>query len=216
MRVFSHLHNTIPSFLYRGFPRPDAPQYHNRHGYDVALWHAAIVAGLYPQVAYRRRGDLKFTTMNGREANIHAGSVNAMKGQRLSRKCKMKKGAMEYIVFGEIVKGSSENYTVSQTTRILSPLPLLLLCGKTLQVERKSSSKSECILKVDDGISFRCNESTAMQIVVLRKRLESAFWTFLLDPSAGLSNLSPSDLGAVEILGKIFRDAHSIHKKDSK
>jgi hypothetical protein len=176
------------------------------------LWQAAIAAGLYPQVAYRRRGDVAFSTVNNHKALIHVGSVNSVKGQPLKQKCNTEKDALEYLCFGEIVKGSKKTFTVSQTTRLLSPLSILLLCGTSLQVERVPLTENTFILKVDDWMTFECDQSTATQIIVLRKRLESAFWAFLSNPSAGLSNLTPCALGAVDILGTVLRDAYAIDK----
>jgi hypothetical protein len=55
--------------------------FRNRHDEEQALWQAAISAGLYPNVATRKLGDVNFSTMTNRKAKIHVSSVNAVKGQ---------------------------------------------------------------------------------------------------------------------------------------
>lgn len=64
------------------FPNPmDTNGFQNRHHKEEALWQAAISAGLYPNVATRRMGEVNFSTMTNRKAKIHVSSVNAVKGQ---------------------------------------------------------------------------------------------------------------------------------------
>lgn len=49
-----------------GFPNPATPnQHHNRHDNDEALWHAAIAAGLYPNIAFRKQGIIKWGEVTG-------------------------------------------------------------------------------------------------------------------------------------------------------
>jgi HrpA-like RNA helicase len=89
-----------------GFENPSSPkQYHNRHDNDHALWQAAIAAGLYPNVASRRRDDVNFSTMTNRKAKIHVSSVNAVRGQPLNAKCDVPKDQVEFVCFGEMVRG---------------------------------------------------------------------------------------------------------------
>ena len=38
-----------------GFPAPTVASFHNRHNNEHALWQAAVAAGLYPNIASRRR-----------------------------------------------------------------------------------------------------------------------------------------------------------------
>lgn len=190
-----------------GFPSPPnvKQQYHNRHDNDQALWQAAIAAGLYPNVASRRRGDVNFSTMTNRKAKIHVSSVNACRGQPLSAKCEVPEGELEFVCFGEMIRGT-RIFTMEQTTHLASPLPLLLLCGTSLSV--MPENEENAILNVDDWIVFRCKAETAAHIVILRKRLESAFWNFISNPAAGLNNLEPVERDAVEIVGKVFQSAH--------
>lgn len=193
-----------------GFPNPATRgQYHTRHDNDHALWQAAIAAGLYPNVASRRRGDVNFSTMTNRKAKIHVSSVNAIRGQPLNAKCLVPEGEVEFICFGEMVKGKVF-FTMNQTTHLASPLPLLLLCGTSLSV-RPQLVPEGCktsILDVDNWIMFQCDEDTASRIVILRKRLESAFWHAISNPAAGLSNLTAAERDAVEILGTVLQSAH--------
>lgn len=109
--------------------------YHNRHDDDHALWQAAIAAGLYPNVAFRKRGEVNFSNMANQKVKVHVSSVNALRGQPLNAKCDIPKGELEFVCFGEMVKGKAQFFTVNQTTHLASPLPLLLLCGTSLSVQ---------------------------------------------------------------------------------
>jgi hypothetical protein len=191
-----------------GFPSPlMMNQYHNRYDNDPALWRAAIAAGLYANVASRRRGEVNFSTMNNRKAKIHVSSVNSIRGQPLNDKCSIREGEVEYVAFGEMVKGANF-FAMSQTTHLSSPLPLLLLCGTSLSVRPVPEDPKNDILNLDEWIIFRCNADIASHIVILRKRLEAAFWHLLSNPSAGLSTLSAAERDAVEILGTMLQTAH--------
>ncbi|KAL9179975.1 hypothetical protein ACHAXT_007945 [Thalassiosira profunda] len=118
-----------------GFP-PSAQDsgYQNRHDRGntrsmAPFLQASICAGLYPNVAYRRQGDVNFNTITNRKAKIHMSSVNAVKSQPMSRKCEVAENQAEFVVFGELVKGKAM-FTMDHTTHLVSPLPLLLLCGQ--------------------------------------------------------------------------------------
>ena len=240
-----------------GFPSPAATRfqasgskggkeslaYHNRHDNDQALWQAAIAAGLYPNIAFRRRGDVNFSTMTNQKVKVHISSVNAVKGQPLNSKCEIPNGHVEFVCFGEMVKGTAQFFTVNQTSHLASPLPLLLLCGTRLTVRpvheseeevgsttNKQSSKSgpktsnnqkTAILTLDDWIVFQCPADVAAYVVVLRKRLDAAFWHAIANPTASknkrsnndrgknlLSNLVDFERGAVEIVGTVLQSAH--------
>jgi HrpA-like RNA helicase len=192
-----------------GFPCPSLPgQYHNRHENVEALWQATIAAGLYPNIATRRTGAAYFTTIWNQKMKIHPSSVNAVKGQRLHSKCHISKDDLEIVCFGEIVKGD-ETYTASQTTRLQSPLPILLLCGTSLRVQPHPDNDGEAILNLDDWIVFKCDVSLAAQIVLLRKRLHSAFWNTVRNPST-MSTLPAEEQAAVEILGTILQSANAL------
>ncbi len=192
-----------------GFPNPALRnQYHNRHDSDDALWHSAIAAGLYPNIAKRKSGDVNFSTATNQKLKIHPSSVNAGKGQRLSIKCQVSKGDIEFVCFGEMLKGEQIS-TASQTTRLQSPLPMLLLCGKSLRVQPHPTIEGQAILNVDDWVIFKCDVTLASHIVLLRKRLHSAFWNTITTPSHQ-PKLSEEESNAVEILGTILRSAQII------
>ena len=192
-----------------GFPNPTQQnQYHNRHDSDDALWHSAIAAGLYPNIATRQNGDVNFSTMTNQKLKVHPSSVNAAKGQRLSTKCQVSKGEIEFVCFGEMLKGELLS-TASQTTRLQSPLPILLLCGTALRVQPHPSIEGEALLNLDDWVVFKCDAKLASHIVVLRKRLHSAFWSTIKEPSH-VPKLSEEESNAVEILGTILRSAQII------
>jgi len=209
MQMISDLRKNLARELMSiGFENPaNQKQYHNRHDNDHALWQAAIAAGLYPNVASRRRDDVNFSTMTNRKAKIHVSSVNAVRGQPLNAKCEVPNDQVEFVCFGEMVRGA-HFFTMNQTTHLASPLPLLLLCGTSLSVQPHPENDKYAILNVDDWIVFRCNADTAAHIVILRKRLETAFWHFVSNPEAGLSSLNQTERDAVEIVGKVLQSAH--------
>ena len=200
--------NLTRELMSLGFENPSTlKQYHNRHDNDHALWQAAIVAGLYPNVASRRRDDVNFSTMTNRKAKIHVSSVNAVRGQPLNAKCVVPKDQVEFVCFGEMVRGM-HFFTMNQTTHLASPLPLLLLCGTSLSVQPQPSNDKFAILNLDDWIVVRCDADTAAHIVILRKRMESAFWHFISNPAAGWNRLDKTERDAVEILGSVLQSAH--------
>ena len=104
----------------------DTNGFHNRHHKEEALWQAAISAGLYPNVATRKMGEVNFSTMTNRKAKIHVSSVNSVKGQvslhcyqrfriasvllpvssrqPLNAKCQVPEGEVEFVCFGDMVK----------------------------------------------------------------------------------------------------------------
>mmetsp|Transcript_29257 Transcript_29257/g.79144 ORF Transcript_29257/g.79144 Transcript_29257/m.79144 type:complete len:1313 (+) Transcript_29257:175-4113(+) len=190
-----------------GFADPMARGYHNRRDTKQhALWQAAIAAGLYPNVATRKRGDVNFSTMTNRKAKIHVSSVNALKGQPLNSKCQIPNGEIEFVCFGEMVKGS-HFFTLSQTTHLPSALPLLLLCGTSLQIHPIDESEySE--LNLDDWIVFQCSTEEASRLVILRRRLEGAFWNAIAQPSQDpRQSMTFLEQDAIETLGLVLTSA---------
>jgi len=189
------------------FPDPmDTNGFQNRHHREEALWQAAISAGLYPNVATRKNGEVNFSTMTNRKSKIHVSSVNAVKGQPLNAKCQVPEGEVEFVCFGEMVK-AKHHFTMSQTTHLASPLSLLLLCGVSLSV-RPSDDPSCSILNLDDWIIFKCRSDVASGLVMLRKRLEAAFLHAISEPSLGTDHLAEVELDALETVGFVLKSAH--------
>jgi hypothetical protein len=209
MQMISDLRKNLTRELATlGFPNPmTINQYHNRHDKSGALRQAAIAAGLYPNIASRKTGEANFSTMANQKAKIHISSVNALKGQPLNSKCLVPDGHVEFVCYGELVRGANF-FTMSQTAHLASPLPLLLLCGKLLTVHASDYDEGSSILSLDDWIMFNCDGEVAAGIVILRRRLESAFWNALSDPSGGMANIALSEKGAIEILGTVLQSAH--------
>jgi hypothetical protein len=197
------------------FSDPMASGSHNRHDKQQPIWQAAIAAGLYPNIATRKRGDVNFSTMTNHKAKIHVSSVNAIKGQPLNSKCQVPEGEIEFVCFGELTKGS-HFFTMSQTTHLPSPLPILLLCGTSLRVKPiedvsdGDSGRSEgglSILNVDDWIFFKAPSNVAAMLVITRKRLESAFWNALSQPRHGFNSLASVEKDAIETMGVVLESA---------
>lgn len=181
--------------------------FHNRHQNEEALWQAALAAGLYPNVATRKQGDANFSTMTNRKCKIHISSVNAAKGQPLNAKCQVAKDQVEFVCYGEMVKGA-HFFTISQTTHLASALPLLLLSGTLLTVRPDPGDTNFAILELDDWIVFKCHRDVASGIVILRKRLDKAFLNVLADPaSLGSDRMPAIDKDAVEVIGLVLQSA---------
>lgn len=216
MNMVSDLRRNISRELRSlGFPSTNEGGYHNRNGdNDPAFLQATIAAGLYPNIASRRRGEANFSTITNRKAKVHISSVNACKGQPLNGKSQVGEGEVEFIIYGEMTRGVS-SFTMSQTTHLASALPLILLCGN-LRVrpadieddEVRNSRGKEAVLSVDDWILFLCSEEEASNLVVLRRRLDNAFLHVVANPGSGLNKLTRTEKDAVETLGNVLRSAH--------
>ncbi len=193
-----------------GYPNPTALNtWHNRNGDgSLATLQSAIVAGVYPNVACRQAGAINFSTATNRKSKIHISSVNACKGQPLSRKSQM----LEFIAYGEMVKGVAM-YTMNMTTHLASALPILLLCGEfrirpaVINGEAASgvNSMNLSVLSIDDWIVFKCDKDVASSLAVLRKRLDLIFHHIVSNPSKGydrLSQLDKSTLAALDVVTK--------------
>jgi len=203
-----------------GFPPCSQSGYHNRNGdFNPAFLQASICAGLYPNVAYRRQGDVNFSTMTNRKAKFHMSSINAVKSQPLSTKCQVAENQVEFVVFGELVKGKAM-FTMENTTHLVSPLPLLLLCGQlhtrpihfaaaesTSAATNKPPTK-KAILSLDDWLVFLCEPETASALVVLRQRLDSAFSRITSDPN-NFTDLPAVEKDAVETLSLVLNSSHN-------
>ena len=145
--------------------------------------------------------------MTNRKCKIHISSINAVKGQPLSNKCQIPEGEVEFVCFGEMVK-RARMFTISQTTHLASPLPLLLLCGTALAVHPDPDDNKFAILGLDDWIIFRCHPDVAAGLVVLRKRLDAAFLKALAQPSLlGDQNMDELDRDAIDALGQVLQSA---------
>jgi hypothetical protein len=183
--------------------------YQNRNNKQHALWQAAIAAGLYPNVATRKQGEVNFSTMTNRKAKIHVSSVNSLKGQPLNSKCQIPKGELEFVCYGEMVKGS-HFFTLSQTTHLPSVLPILLLCGTSLSIHPIDGhdEQKQSVLNLDNWISFRCSTDVASRLVILRRRLEGSFWNAIGKPSREpRESLMPAERDAIETLGAVLNSA---------
>jgi hypothetical protein len=209
MQMISELRSNIKRELQSlNFPDPMQPgTFHNRNQNKEAIWQAALAAGLYPNVCTRRRGEVNFSTMTNRKCKIHVSSVNAIKGQPLNNKCQIPVGEVEFVCFGEMVKGA-HMFTISQTTHIASPIPLLLLCGTSLTVHPDPRNEKLAILGLDDWIVFKGPSDVVSMLVILRKRLDRAFLRALAQPAfSGEQTLENEDRAAIDVLGTVLQSA---------
>ena len=215
LNMISDLTKNVSRELERlGFPPSTQNGYHNRSGdFNTPILQASICAGLYPNVAYRRQGDVNFSTKTNQKAKIHLGSVNAVKSQPLSMKCQVADDQVEFVVFGELVKGKAM-FTMENTTHLVSPLPLILLCGHLHIRPIHFASRLEngpdiqkAILSVDDWLVFLSEPDTASALVVLRHRLDCAFSRITSDPN-NFPDLPPIEMDAVETLIQVLNSSH--------
>lgn len=203
-----------------GFPPSAEAGYHNRNGdFNPAFLQAAIVSGLYPNVAFRRNGDVNFSTMSNKKTKIHLSSVNAVKPQPLSLKCQVPENEMEFVVYGDMVKGKAM-FTCENTTHLVSPLPLLLLCGqlrvRSISFAPPTTSTEEvsrkAIMSIDNWLVFLCEPEISAALAVLRQRLDSAFLRITADPS-NFTDLAPEEKDAVDTLSLVLNSAFRVAPK---
>lgn len=194
-----------------GFPPSSESGFHNRNeDYTHLAFHqAAICAGLYPNIAYRRDGDVNFSTVSNKKAKVHLSSVNAVKPQPLSTKCQVAKNEVEFIMFGELVKGKTM-FTMDNTSHLVSSLPLILFCGQ-LQVHQIEEGKA--MLSVDNWLMFQAKSETAASLVVLRKRIDSIFALMTSDPSSYRNMLTPEQTDAIQTLDQVLKCAFMTSKR---
>jgi hypothetical protein len=206
MQMISDLrHNLKRELSSLGFPDPLSPNsYHNRYDQQHATWQGAIAAGLYPNVATRKRGEVNFSTMTNQKCKIQNGSVNAVKGQPLNSKCQIPDGEVEFMCFGEMVRGSFRAFMCSQTTHLASCVPLLLVCGTSLSVHPDVENPKVAVLNLDGWIVLKCDAQAAAGIVVLRKRLDSAFCNSIKQPASFPGHLNGLEKDAIETLGRVL------------
>ena len=99
-------------------------------------------------------------------------------------------------------------------------MPLLLLCGRLIvkpvqfaPAEPNDQPIQKAILSLDDWLVFLCEEvQTASALVVLRKRLDSAFLMVTSDPN-NLTNLPAVERDAVETLSLVLNSSHKATQK---
>jgi hypothetical protein len=195
-----------------GFPDPNQHRntWHNRNlsESNLPFLQASLAAGLYPNVASRRRGDINFKTLIVKQnSKIHVSSVNAMHGQPLSKESKVGRQEFEYLVYGELVRGVSR-FTMSQTSHIATPLPFLLLCGDFRIRPAKiggSVEDSTSVMSVDNWIKYTCNKMDASAISILRRRLNVVFLKIVANPTEGFHNLSEYERYSLDALSHVMK-----------
>jgi len=206
LQTLSDLRRHVSGELTRiGFPSPHKTSlWHNRNKDDMAYLQAAILSGMYPNVALRRKGEINFTTVGNRKAKMHVSSLNSCKGQPLAEKCTKD---IEFVVFGEMIRGVNF-FTMADTTRLVSPVGLVLLCG-TVTIRDSDDEEEMVVLSVDDWIHFRVEEEVGRGLLILRDRLNRAFLDFVKNNKKGLNGLtSQEDRDAVETLGVLLKSGH--------
>jgi HrpA-like helicases len=219
--------NISRELLAIGFPDPTHSSsnsaWHNRNETNANLpfLQSTVVAGVYPNVACRQAGTTKFTNHTKRSLKIHFGSINACKGQPLSKKS----SRLEFIAYGEMVKGKTM-YTLNQTTHLSSVIPIMLLCGNfrvrpyrggdpvsDVQTATSAAADAMSVLSVDDWICFKCQKDFASGLAILRKRLNSMFHHFVSNPKTFFTSLSDMERETLAVLDDILRSTYQISRR---
>jgi hypothetical protein len=188
--------------------------WHNRNGsnQNLTFLQSAIVAGVFPNVASRQEEAHYFDTATNLLCKIHRGSVNGSFKQPLSSK---KSVLHQLVAYGEMTKGIGAHYTINQTTRLSSSLPVLLLCGEfsvrqANRIDTKGGDASQnIIISVDKWISVQCNKETVSAMALLRKRLDLIFQKVVSDHRSQLSQMDVKTLRAIDILMKSAHEQSS-------
>ena len=145
LQMVSELRQNLKRELSRlGFADPTDRKQRQSNGKDKsdAMWFAALAAGLYPNVAYRRGGQSNFSTMSNHKMKIHVGSVNATTGQPLNGKCMKAERYLEFVCFGELVRGAR-----------LFKLRWSLFLDSHASLLRDIDALSTCTLVAEIGVS---------------------------------------------------------------
>jgi len=242
LQMLSDLRKNVANELsWMGFPSlTQLDSYHNQHierrgmgcfhstSTSIPLLQASICVGLFPNIAVRRQGDVNFMTADKRKAKVHRSSINYGSEQLLGKKCTARKDDLEMVIFGELVMGT-HSFTVSDTSRLVSPMALLLLCG-SLEIrpavfekdhncnesgddheyDHKNNDKmnNQAVLTIDGWISYVVDSPTAQLLGLLRKRLDAAFLHFVKFPKSGIFRLTAEEHDAVHLLACILCSAH--------
>lgn len=77
-----------------------------------------------------------------------------------------------------------------------------------MSVRPDTSDDGSSVLNLDDWIIFKCKTDVASGLVMLRKRLESAFLHAISDPSLGTDHLTEVEIDALETVGFVLKSAH--------
>jgi HrpA-like RNA helicase len=223
IQMISDLRRNISrELLALGFPDPAIVNtWYNRNETsttkNLVFLQSAIVAGVFPNVASRKEGATHFTSGARKSLKIHMSSINACKGQPLSKRS----SKLEFIAFGEMIKGKS-NYTLNQTTHIYSVIPILLLCGN-FQIrpyhgrrsvipheesyndeEKRLMEDAISVVSVDYWISFKCDTHFATSLSILRKRLNSIFLKCVANPTKCLDGLDDIERDTLAVLDSVL------------
>ena len=125
-------------------------------------------------------------------------------------------------------------FTMSNTTNIFSPMPILLLCGN-LRVRPKArknvvdggdaanpssspqaaaAERRMSVLSVDGWISFQADAAVAAQIVLLRKRLQSAFLRLVENPKLAEGKFDAEQVNTIQTACFCIHSAFKVCSKE--
>eukprot|EP01083_Nonionella_stella_P282470 961180_1 len=200
----------------------------SRENSNLEFLQSAIVAGAFPNVASNQERARNFGTSMNKMCTIHRSSVNGSFKQPLSSK----RGQVhQHVAYGEMMKGEGADYTINQTTRLSSVLPILLLCGD-LSIRPASgsgsaslSSSSDSIninkskngdsseasynaaIAVNGWISVHCDNLTASGLALLRNRLDLIFRRITSNPQRGFDDLLKMETDTLRVLDAVTKSS---------
>uniref|UniRef100_A0A7S3VCU7 RNA helicase n=1 Tax=Chaetoceros debilis TaxID=122233 RepID=A0A7S3VCU7_9STRA len=200
----------------------------SRENSNLEFLQSAIVAGVFPNVASNQERARNFGTSMNKMCTIHRSSVNGTFKQPLSSK----RGQLhQHVAYGEMMKGEGADYTINQTTRLSSVLPILLLCGD-LSIRPASlpglesaslSSSSDNIntnkngdaseasynaaMAVNGWISVHCDNLTASALALLRNRLDLTFHRITSNPHRGFDDLLKMETDTLRVLDVVTKSS---------
>ena len=81
----------------------------------------------------------------------------------------------------------------------------------------KSNSINNLYIKVGNWIVFQCDKHIAKDLVVQRKRMDSAFLKIIAKPINGMNSAGVDIKDTVEVLNPVLKSAHNImHKRQQR
>lgn len=193
---------------------------------NLEFLQSAIVAGVFPNVASNHEKARNFGTSMNIMCTIHRSSVNGTFKQPLSSK----RGQLrQHVAYGEMMKGEGANYTINQTTRLSSVLPILLLCGD-LSIRPASGSAPTSLwsssdklnfirngdtseasfnaaMAVNEWISVHCDNQTASAVALLRNRLDLIFRRITSNPNRGFDDLLKMEMDSLRVLDAVTKSS---------
>ena len=151
----------------------------------VAILASVLCAGLFPNLASRKRGAKNYTTRDGQKAKFHTGSVMQLRGLKVEEAVEL-----EWVAFSELMRGENA-FQMRAGTMVPTPLALLLLCGarfETPAMDPKLFKVREgwVTVAVEGFIRYQVPNVLCSRLKILRNRIHMAFSAMVRAPRTPL------------------------------